>query len=106
MSDGCSKAALKKHRAQVKKALGKGLMFVDAILNGKPMKNVMINTSTTYNFVSDVEACCLGLKLEKDVGRMKAMNSKGIGYHGVSQTSACKDWYLRRDDRFDSNENE
>ena len=27
--------ALKKHEAQVKKAPGKGLMFVDATLNGK-----------------------------------------------------------------------
>ena len=66
--------ALKKHIAQVKKAPEKGLMFVDVTLNGKPSKSVMIDTSATHNFVSEVEAKCLGLKLEKDVGRIKAIN--------------------------------
>ena len=37
--------ALKKHEAQLKKALGKGLMFVDATLNGKVAKRVMIDTA-------------------------------------------------------------
>ena len=70
--------ALKKHSAQVKKGPGKGLIFVDATLNGKPVKNVIIDTGTTHNFVSKVEAKRLGLKLEKDVGRMKAVNSKAL----------------------------
>ena len=69
---------LKKHRAQVKKAPGKGLMFVDATLNGKPTKSVMINTSATYNFILKVEVNHLGLKLEKDVVRMKAANSEAL----------------------------
>ena len=69
---------LKKHGAQVKKAPGKGLMFVDATLNGKPAKSVTIDTSATHNFVSKVEAKRLGLKLEKDVGSMKAVNSKAL----------------------------
>ena len=62
----------------MKTASGKGLMFVDAILNGKPAKSVMIDTGATYNFISEVEAKRLGLKLEKDVGRMKAVNSKAL----------------------------
>ena len=41
--------AFKKHWAQVRKAPRKGLMFVDATLNGKPAKSVMIGTSATYN---------------------------------------------------------
>ena len=30
---------------------------------------------------------------------------EGIGYHEVSQTSACKDWHLERENKFDSSEN-
>ena len=70
--------ALKKHMAQVKKALRKGLMLVDATLNWKPAKNIMIDTSVTHNFVSKVDAKHLGLKLEKDVGCMKMVNSKAL----------------------------
>ena len=62
----------------MKRAPRKGLMFVDATLNGKPTKSVMINTGATHNFVYDIEAKRLGLKLEKDVGRMKAVNSKAL----------------------------
>ena len=67
---------LKKHGVQVKKALEKSLMFIDATLNKKPTKSVMINTSATHNFVLEAEAKNLGLKLKKDVGLMKAVNSK------------------------------
>ena len=77
--------ALKKHNAQVKKAPRKGLIFVDATLNGKPAKNVMIDTSTTHNFVYEVEAKCLGLKLEKDVGHMNAVNSKALATTGLAK---------------------
>ena len=77
--------ALKKHGAQVKKALGKGLMFVDAILNGKPVKSVMIDTGATHNFVFEVEAKYLELKLEKDVGCMKAVNSKALATTGLAK---------------------
>ena len=59
--------ALKKHRDQVKKAPSEGLMFVDATLNGKPTKSVTIDTGATHNFISDVVAKCLWLKLKKDV---------------------------------------
>ena len=67
--------AFKKHGAQVKKAPGKGLMFVNDILNGKPTKSVMIDTGNTHNFVFEVEEKCLD-KLEKDVVCMKVVNSK------------------------------
>ena len=53
-------------------------MFVDVTLDGKSTKSIIINTDTTHNFVSEVEVKHLGLKLEKDVGRMKAVNSKTL----------------------------
>ena len=62
----------------MKKALRKGLMFVDATLNGKPTKSVMIDIGATHNFVFEVETKHLGLKLEKDVGHMKVINSKAL----------------------------
>ena len=60
-------------------------MFVDATLNGKPAKSVMIDTGATNNFVSEIEAKCLGLKLEKDVGRMKVVNSKALATTGFAK---------------------
>ncbi|XP_062107132.1 uncharacterized protein LOC133818349 [Humulus lupulus] len=77
--------ALKKHGEKGKKTLGKGLMFVDATINDKPNKSVMIDTGATYNFFSELEAKRLGLKLEKDVGRMKAVNSKALATTGVAK---------------------
>ena len=82
--------ALKKHDAQVKKAPGKGLMFVEATLNEKPAKSVMIDAGATHNFVSEVEAKRLGLKLEKDVGRMKAVNSKALATTGLAKQVCVK----------------
>ena len=77
-------------------------MFVDATLNGKPMKRMMIDTSATHNFVSKVEAKRLGLKLKKDIGYKKAINSKAMTTTGVSQTNTCKDQDLGRDYRLNS----
>ena len=57
---------------------GKGLMFVDATINDKAAKSMMIDTGATHNFISELEAKRLGLKLEKDEGRMKAVNSKAL----------------------------
>ena len=82
--------ALKKHSAQVKKAPRKGLIFVDATLNGKPIKSVMIDTGATHNFVSEVEAKRLRLKLEKDVGHMKAINSKALATTELSKEVRVK----------------
>ena len=69
----------------MKKASGKSLMFVDATLNGKPMKSVMINTGATHNFMSDFEASRLGLKLEKGIGRIKAIKSKALATTGLAK---------------------
>ncbi|KAJ7971608.1 Gag-asp_proteas domain-containing protein [Quillaja saponaria] len=68
--------ALKKHAESSKKSGNKGLMFVKGHLGGKPAMSVMLDTGATHNFVSEAEAKKLGLKLEMDSGRMKAVNSK------------------------------
>ena len=98
--------ALKKHGAQVKKASGKGLMFVDATLNGKSANSVMIDTSATHNFVSKVEAKRLGLKLKKDVGRMKVVNLKALVTTGLAKHVRVKIDTWEGDDRLDSYEDE
>lgn len=72
--------ALKKHGAEVKKVLRKGLMFVDATLNEKAAKSVMINTSATHNFVFAVETCHLHLKFDKDLGHITAI-LKGLSHY-------------------------
>ena len=48
-------------------------MFVDATLYRKLPKSVIIDTGDTYYFTSNIETCCLGIKLKKDVGHMKAI---------------------------------
>ncbi len=62
--------ALKKQGSTAKKSEGKGLMFIDAAINGKAAKSVMIDTGATHNFISVMEARRLGLKLDKDPGRI------------------------------------
>ena len=53
-------------------------MFVDATLNRKVANSVMIDIGATHNFVSKIEVKHLGLKLDKDVGLMKAVNLKAL----------------------------
>ena len=77
--------ALKKQGVDAKKVTDKGLMFIDASLNGKAAKSVMIDTGATHNFISEAEAKRLGLKLQKDAGRMKAVNSKALPTAGLAK---------------------
>ena len=77
--------ALKKQGVDAKKVTDKGLMFIDASLNGKATKSVMVDTGATYNFISEAEAKRLGLKLQKDAGRMKAVNSKALPTAGLAK---------------------
>lgn len=65
-------------------------MFMDANINGKVAKSVMIHTGTTHNFVSEAEAGRMGLKIEKDVGCMKAVNSKALPTLSLSRGVAIK----------------
>ncbi|WP_265645587.1 retropepsin-like aspartic protease, partial [Escherichia coli] len=65
-------------------------MFIDAAINGKAAKSVMIDTGATHNFISVMEARRLGLKLDKDPGRMKAVNSKALATTGVAKQVRVK----------------
>ncbi|KAJ7947141.1 Retrotransposon protein, putative, Ty3-gypsy subclass [Quillaja saponaria] len=82
--------ALKKHAESSKKSGDKGLMFVKGHLGGKPATSVMLDTGATHNFVSEAEAKKLGLKLEKDSGRMKAVNSKSLPTAGQAKQVSVK----------------
>ncbi|RVW90844.1 Retrovirus-related Pol polyprotein from transposon 17.6 [Vitis vinifera] len=53
----------------------KSLMHVHAVVNGVQVKALM-DSGATHNFVATREATRLGLKLEKDTSRIKAVNTK------------------------------
>ncbi|KAJ7979043.1 Gag-asp_proteas domain-containing protein [Quillaja saponaria] len=78
--------ALMKHAESSKKSGDKGLMFVKGHLGRKPATSVMLDTGATHNFVSETEAKKLGLKLEKDSDRMKAVNSKSLPIAGQANS--------------------
>ncbi|TYK18748.1 Importin subunit alpha-2 [Cucumis melo var. makuwa] len=52
----------------------RGLMYVDTWINQKPTKSTMVDSSATYNFITEAEAKRLNLRWEKDAGRMKVVN--------------------------------
>lgn len=81
--------AVKKQADETKKAPQKGLMYVDLKVNGKATR-AMVDTGATHNFVSGTEATRLGLKLEKDSSRMKAVNSEAQPTHGVAKSVPIK----------------
>ena len=53
----------------------KSLMHLHAIVNSVQVKT-MVDSGATHNFVATREAAKSGLKLEDDVTRIKAVNSK------------------------------
>ena len=53
----------------------KSLMHIHAIVNGVQVK-ALVDSGATHNFVATKEAAKLGLKLEEDTSRIKAVNSK------------------------------
>ena len=70
----------------VPKTPNKGLVFVDATINGKVTK-ALVDTGASHNFVSLEEAKRLNLKVVEGGGSLKAANSaaqpiKGVA-HGV-----------------------
>ncbi|KAA0037517.1 uncharacterized protein E5676_scaffold808G001050 [Cucumis melo var. makuwa] len=52
-----------------------GLMYVDTWINQKQTKSTMVDSGVTHNFITEVEARRLGLRWERDSGKMKAVNS-------------------------------
>ena len=68
-----------------KEIIEKGLMFVDATINSRPSKSTLIDSEVTHNFIADQEARRLGLTIEKDPGKMKAINAEALPIVGVSK---------------------
>ena len=62
----------------------KSLMHVHVIVNGVQVK-AMVDNGATHNFVVTREATKLGLKLEEDTNRIKAINSKAQKIQGVAK---------------------
>ena len=50
-------------------------MHVHAVVNGVQVK-ALVDSGATHNFVTTREATRLGLKLEEDTSRIKAVNSE------------------------------
>lgn len=51
-------------------------MFFDAVINGKVAKSMIVDIGAIHNFCLENEARRLSLKLHKNMGKMKAVNSK------------------------------
>ena len=62
----------------------KGLIYVEALVNGKATK-ALVDISATHNFVSEDEAKRLELQASKEGGWLKAVNSAAKPSHGVAR---------------------
>ena len=60
----------------------KSLMFMQALVNKVRVK-VMVDNGATHNFMVMRELKRLGLNLEEDTSRIKAMNNKAQKIHGI-----------------------
>ncbi|XP_020082254.1 uncharacterized protein LOC109705882 [Ananas comosus] len=70
--------------ASSSKPLNKELLYIDVTLNGRATR-VLVDTGATHNFVAEVEAKRIGLSLEKDASRIKAVNSEAQPVAGVAK---------------------
>ena len=62
----------------------KGLIYVEALVNGKATK-ALVDTGAAHNFVSEDEARGLELQASKEEGWLKAVNSAAKPSHGVAR---------------------
>ncbi|RVW50369.1 RNA-directed DNA polymerase-like [Vitis vinifera] len=76
----------------------KGLMYVEALVNGKATK-ALVDTGAIHNFVSEDEARRLELQASKEGGWLKAVNSAAKPSHGVARgvTMHIGSWERRVD---------
>lgn len=72
------------HKASNSRSKLHRLMFVDMRINGKSIR-ALVDTGATHNFVAGTEVARLGLVLEKDASRIKAVNSEAQPIHGVAK---------------------
>ena len=82
--------ALKKQVEKAKKNPSRGLMYMKGHVVGKAATSVMVDTGATHNFISEGEVSKLSLKLEKDSGCMKVVNSKALTTAGVAKQVTVK----------------
>ena len=68
---------------------GKGLMYVEAQVNGMSAK-AMIDTCATHNFVSEEEARTLKLQTSMEAGWLKEVNSAAKPSQGVARGVTMK----------------
>ena len=68
-------------------------MHVHAVVNGVQVK-ASVDSGATHNFVATKEATRLGLKLEENTNRIKAVNSKAQKIQGVAKNVPMQigDW--------------
>ncbi|XP_012859014.1 PREDICTED: uncharacterized protein LOC105978142 [Erythranthe guttata] len=62
----------------------KGLMYVEARINGTPAK-VMVDTGATHNFITEDETKRYGLRWTRRDGWLKAVNAKAQSVNGVAR---------------------
>ena len=65
-------------------------MFMDATIKSRPSKSTLIDSRATHNFIADQEARRLRLTIEKNPGKMKAVNSEAFSIVGVSKRVSFK----------------
>nr|XP_016437489.1 PREDICTED: uncharacterized protein LOC107763517 [Nicotiana tabacum] len=61
----------------------KGSLFVDAKLNGQPVR-IMVNTGATHNFVTEAKARSLGLTFSPNSSLLKTVNANLTNINGVA----------------------
>ena len=81
--------ALHTQLSQLKKEPERGLMYVEVVLNGKTT-SAMVDTGATDTFISLEEAKRCDLKVTKDRGQMKAVNSPASTISGSSKNVMTK----------------
>ena len=91
--------ALKRQVESVKKSPSEGLMYMKGHITSKGPTSIMVDTGATCNFISEGEAKKLGSKLEKDLGRIKAINFKAFTTTGMEKQVTVKLglWYGKTD---------
>lgn len=80
--------ALKNQMDNSKKVIEKDHLFLEDTLNGKAVKTV--DFKTTHNFIMKREVKWLGLKLGKNAGKMKTVNSHVMASTGLTKQVKVK----------------
>ncbi|KAK2991421.1 hypothetical protein RJ640_019067 [Escallonia rubra] len=84
-----AKAVAKVPTGEGQASTGKGLLYVEAKMNGKPAQ-VMVDTRATHNFVTMEEAKRLGLKVVGGGGWLKSVNTNAKTLQGAArQVEMC-----------------